>query len=295
MDTLQDAKRELKKVWEDCRPSCDSAEQLFHYTSAEALHGILKDKKTLWLSSVSTLNDASEMLYGARVINKLISGVLRSPPAGRHWTLNLASVTRKRYIGDLAHHSYVACFCSEDDLVSQWSRYGAQGVGFAIGFDRKQLENFFRNQSLPVSYPMPMVYERDRWERSVSCFVLKADDIAKEHDLKGSNYEAFEKEFMLRLFWFALGMKNPSFSEEKEWRIVQVSPRQNGVKFRPARGIIIPYLELSDVPPNVFASVTLGPRVDPKFGVEPMKLFLSRNQLEHVKVRPSKLPIRALP
>jgi hypothetical protein len=99
---------------------------------------------------------------------------------------------------------------------------------------------------------------------------------------------------MFLLFQYTLGMKNTSFSEEKEWRFLQVSPNQNSVKFRPIRGAIVPYLELSGIPPDVFGSVTLGPAVDPKFGIEPMKLFLKCNQLEHVKVRPSRIPLRAL-
>jgi len=139
-----------------------------------------------------------------------------------------------------------------------------------------------------------MVYEIERQKRAVRCFLSKARAIAANHGLLGSDCEKFNDEFHFRLFLYALGMKNRSFSEEKEWRILQVRPDQRGVNFRPARGIIIPFVELSNIPLDVFASVTLGPAVEYGFRVGPMELFLKRNQLEHVKIRTSQIPVRAL-
>ena len=89
-------------------------------------------------------------------------------------------------------------------------------------------------------------------------------------------------------------MKHPSFSEEKEWRILQVGRNPKDVKFRTGRGIVIPYLELSEIPPDVFASVTFGPGHDPEFGVKPMESFLKQNQLEHVRLQASEIPLRTL-
>jgi len=30
---------------------------------------------------------------------------------------------------------YVCCFCEEDDLLSQWRSYGANGTGVSLGFE----------------------------------------------------------------------------------------------------------------------------------------------------------------
>jgi len=141
-----------------------------------------------------------------------------------------------------------------------------------------------------------MVYNKEWQKRPISCFVSKAIAIAEDpsYGLKGNDLDTLG-EFEFLVIQYLLPMKDPSFSEEKEWRILHVSLDQEDVNFRPARGIVIPYLELSAVPPEVFASVTLGPRIDPEFGRKPMRLFLNRNQLEHVQVRSSKIPLRALP
>jgi hypothetical protein len=93
---------------------------------------------------------------------------------------------------------------------------------------------------------------------------------------------------MFRTYLYALGMKKPCFSEELEWRILAVSPDQKGVKLHRARGKIIPYVELSDIPQNVFASVTLGSEVESNNEAELLE-FLQCNQLQHVKVRRSRI------
>jgi hypothetical protein len=285
--------RELKTAWRNCRPHCPSVDPLFHYTSAEGLHGILTTRK-IRLSNVSTLNDASEMLYGRDVISKVLLSRLK----GQDSALNLAAVYQKgtKFVEEgLVSQSYVFCFCSKDDLLSQWRAYGEGGAGFAIGFNRVRLEEYLQKGSLRVSDPMPLVYSEDCQERVVSCFVSKAEDIAAcKYNLTGRGLCEFEKEFAFWLFQYPLFMKHPSFSEEKEWRILQVSRDPKDVMFRPGRGIVIPYLELSDIPADVFASVTFGPGHDPKFGVKPMEFFLKQKQLQHVKVQASEIPLRTL-
>jgi len=293
---LDNAKRELKEAWRDCRPSCASSERLFHYTSAEGLHGIL-EHKTLWLSKVSTFNDTSEMHYGGEAIREVIDEALRSQPRAQNLALDLEAVAEKgkRFVEQLSSHCYAFCFCSHHDRLSQWRAYGAGAAGFEIGFDRVRLETYLASKSLRVSDPMPILYGKRRVRSAAGRFVSEASAIAAkpEHGLKGSDLTNFNDEFGFRLFLFSLATKNPCFSEEKEWRIIQVGFDQKDVKFRPRHGITLPYLELPGVPPEVFVSVTLGPKVDPDFADEPMRLFLRCNELGHVEVRPSKIPLRA--
>ncbi len=296
--SLEDAKRELREAWRDCRPSCASADQLFHYTSAEGLHGILKHKK-LRLSNVSTFNDTSEMRYGWAVIKE----ALASQPGARGSTLNLKAAAEKGgpFVKRLVPCSYAFCFCAEHDCLCQWRAYGGGGAGFEIGFNRATLEAYLEGyssaKSVRVTDPGPMVYNKEWVKGAVNCFVSKAIAIAEDprYGVRRDDLDSFRREFEFLVVQYLLAMKNPSFSEEKEWRILHVSLDQKDVNFRPARGIIVPYLELSAVPPEVFAGVTLGPKIDPEFAPKLMRLFLNRNQLEHVEVRPSKIPLRMLP
>jgi hypothetical protein len=139
-----------------------------------------------------------------------------------------------------------------------------------------------------------MIYDRRRLERAVACFLSKAEAIATRFRLKGSDCEKFSDYFVFRSFLYALGIKKPYFSSELEWRILQVRPDQKDVKFRLDRGVTKRYLELSDIPPKVFATVTLGYKSDSRYEAELID-FLRCNQLEDVKVRRSKVSFRALP
>ena len=293
---LDSARRELEEAWKDCRPTCDSAERLFHYTSLEGLLGIVKHK-TLWLSNVSTFNDTSELHYGGEVIMEVINEALHSQPPGQNLAPDLEAAVEKgkRFIEHLPSHYYAFCFCSDHDRLCQWRAYGAGAAGFEIGFSRSRLEGYLASKRWRVSDPMPMLYGKPRMKKAARRFISKAQAIAgsPEHALKGGDLDKLNDEFAFKLFLFPLAVKNPSFSEEKEWRIIQVGFDQKDVKFRPHHGITLPYLELPGVPPEVFVSVTLGPKVDPDFADEPMRLFLKCNELGHVEVRPSKIPLRA--
>src|SRR5208283_3801418 len=64
--TLSRALDELRRAWEEAAwlESQHAPPELFHYCRVGDFHGITT-KRTLWLSDVLTLNDASEMLYAA--------------------------------------------------------------------------------------------------------------------------------------------------------------------------------------------------------------------------------------
>jgi hypothetical protein len=276
---LENAEHDLEKAWRACRPkSYARAEQLFHYTKKENLLSILRTR-ALWLSNVSTLKDTSELLYGRDIIKE----VLLSRRPAQNSCLNLNGVVEKpQFFESVRSCSYVACFCLKGNLRSQWIRYGAKGSGCALGFNRQILEEHFQKHPLLISDPMPMIYDRRRLERAVACFLSKAEAVATRFRLKGSDCEKFSDYFMFRSFLYALGMKKPCCSNELEWRILQVSRAQKE-----------PHLELSDIPPKVFATVTLGYKVDSKYEAELIDI-LKCNQLEHVKVRRSKVSLRAL-
>jgi hypothetical protein len=280
---------ELKRAWVEeswPEPEHDPAE-LFHYCGVEGFHGIVT-KRTLWLSDVLTMNDASEMLYAREVVDK----VLRSLPSRPDW-LPKGMIGESEFLDLVSSwwRMYVSCFCSKGDLLSQWRGYGAGGRGFAIGFDLARLPDHCSKKQ--ISNPLPLIYDMQEQQKPVLNLTRRACDIASRHDLKPTELEAFGDEFMFRLGTFMPQMKNPSFTEESEWRLLRISPNE-APKFRPAHGVIVPYLELSEIPPDVFTSVTLGPAVEPKFGRRPTRLFLESNGMTHVEVRQSQIPLRVV-
>ena len=286
---LEDAKEDLKAAWlEESPPEPEHPPaELFHYCGVDGFHGIVT-KRTLWMSNVFTLNDASEMLHARAIVDE----VLRSQNSRPAW-LPKGMISESEFL-DLAWSwgMYVSCFCAQGDLLSQWRGYGARGGGFAIGFDLLRLRDHCNNNK--ITNPLPLIYDKEEQRRPALNLTRRASEIGAKHDLKANDFQDFYKAFTIHLITYMPQMKNPAFKEESEWRLLKIRRPDETPKFRPARGIIVPYLELSNIPPDVFKSVTLGPAVEPEFRLRPTKLFLQSHDMTHVEVRQSQIPLRVV-
>jgi hypothetical protein len=131
----------------------DDPQYLYHYTSAGGLAGILSSR-SVWATDTAFLNDASEILYAGEKLESMLIDYrkqieLENPPHG-------SAKDRRRVIAGIAASAltkfmrpeedpfpdestkegatYVACFSTEPDQLSQWRGYG--GLAYSIGFNR---------------------------------------------------------------------------------------------------------------------------------------------------------------
>jgi hypothetical protein len=105
------------------------------------------------------MNDPSEIQYAVRLIESVLADAAKkhdaeleqiapgfihrvtfkwlekiySFPKMKEWTQNAISVF------DEQGGAYIACFCRQPDLLSQWRGYGAVGGGYAVGFVAREL------------------------------------------------------------------------------------------------------------------------------------------------------------
>jgi hypothetical protein len=104
----------------------------FHYTTYSGLLGIV-DSGTLWATNIHHLNDYTEFSHAI----ELARGVL----LGRRMRENLPE-SLLDYVSNLGRienlNIYVACFCENGDLLSQWRGYSG-GSGVSIGFRYDEL------------------------------------------------------------------------------------------------------------------------------------------------------------
>ena len=116
----------------------DDPELLYHYTDARGLLGILTSGH-LWATEARYLNDASELDYTFQLFDEFVTGAIASSPSVLVEMLQQAStVGREAWRDDVL--CFVACFCEDKDLLSQWRAY-AHGVGgYAIGFKRREID-----------------------------------------------------------------------------------------------------------------------------------------------------------
>jgi len=126
---------------------------VYHYTDAKAFAGIV-EKAALWATDFRYLNDSRELIY---TWNPFVSRLRQlSSEAGEYSEAYAAQLTaldlmKSTDLMNFDDSMFVACFTELRDVVSQWSRYGANGHGIALGFDPERI----RGLDVPIFHHTP--------------------------------------------------------------------------------------------------------------------------------------------
>ena len=179
-----------------------SNELIYHYCNSDSFNNICQNK-TIRLSDLFLMDDGLEIKWGYSiwidVANQLIS------------TLGHDFIDKiDKIIHEFGLHSLIisSSFSMKGDILSQWRAYAADGKGFCIGFKAKDLFQ------LPV-YPVKIIYNNKEQIRKIKSAVKFIHENTKEF---GKVF--FELCFQLMVELASL--KNPSFDEEKEIRIIHL-------------------------------------------------------------------------
>jgi hypothetical protein len=296
---------------------------LYHYTTAEGLKGIIENNE-LWATSAYFLNDSAEITYGYGVLKEVLDGwIVKNPRSEQSLSLGLARALRQSFGDDLLnrniiHPIYLACFCEEDNLLSQWRAYGKSG-GYSLGF-KVPADYQFTGQGFkaePTVYTSPWVkVEYDRREQVKKCgeildpaFVILDDsDTARaiatigEHPLFG--YAEILRVLTDLLLDEIVGFKDEAFKLEKEWRLV-VRRREllkqgtdDGGKapvplnFRTSNGMLIPYVKIIPTDPAKklpIACIRSGPMLEKTTTAMSVRMLLDKNGFPNTRVRVSEI------
>jgi hypothetical protein len=261
-------------------------ETLYHYTTLKGLLGIVSSR-CLWASDIRYMNDSAEMKHAADLIKKDIARRI----AEGHPNPKLLNQFQY-WVGhriDHGHMLFSASFRSNGNLLSQWRGYSTHGKGVSIGFDPGLLLECARGQSLQVAR---CIYDPPEQERLVGQVVDAVEALAGEHGEctdralrppDQSYHDIFDRveSDLLRI---AAVLKDPSFKEEEEWRVV--SPvltdfAQAPIRFREGTSMLVPYLEfrLTTEPdaPLTLEHLYLGPSPNSSISMNSLELYLARN------------------
>lgn len=227
---------------------------LYHYTSAEGLCGIMKEKQ-LRASHYSFLNDKQERIGFfeqrlpiilrptiERVVNSLLERGIKtqddidSQGGIEHYrTFMLEKVvehtrnTMLRFINPFILSMSVPPRNPGDGLLSQWRGYG-QGGGYALVFDTRKLgESLSKDQKI-YGYASLNSCDVDYFPADGSGSCSKQDSIANERQIADTVYEAIAKDFTQPMRWTSemftpmmlqsIRYKHHGFEEENEVRFV---------------------------------------------------------------------------
>jgi hypothetical protein len=246
-------------------------DRLWHYTSTEGLLGIVTSR-AIWGTDAEYLNDSQELRYALDHVAKQfrsISERLASRAKGRHAedpdtssaAILSAALSALEGGDEMAPsspvHVFVACFCEDGDLLSQWRGY-ASGSGYALGLDSSALDRaalgYMPDQEVPVrvvglrrvSYGDALLRPR------VDTLVRRAIERPSAHPYVVGDHLA-RGEILPLLAEF----KHPAFAEEQEWRLIATDQYGEPVRFRSGPLGPTPYVEF-----NVgaaLAEVKVGP------------------------------------
>jgi hypothetical protein len=259
-------------------------DEIFHYCDATGLHGIVTSKN-LWASDIFSLNDSSEVEYARRVICDVLSRYDLLSSLKELFSLEGFLDTYKGW------NTHVCCFSAGPDLLSQWRAYGAQGNGFAIGFSTELLK---KERDGPMSFSvLPIVYSRGEQISAIRRLLIEILKIDELTDLAESNPMEVTVQIATALTYMMAPLKDPVFSDEREWRTVITQDVEDLLLFRPTRGAIVPYVKLP-LKPECFTRIVQGPSSHKEFGERSLRKFLCKNGLDHVKVESSAIPLRSL-
>lgn len=243
---------------------------IYHYTTVSGLIGIAT-RRELWASDCRYLNDGTELSYGRNIyfdeVEKLKLG----------HTYRIAGPSLDNF------RVFIACFCEEGDLLSQWRGYGAD-QGYALGFDTAQLQALDFGETCPVQYGIPDPSEYFKNELYWASEPTAHPGVAEWH----------ASQWLLPRL---ARVKHPGFTEEREWRMLKqlavydLKEQGAAIQFRPSSMGPIAYLVIS-FPPECLQEIIIGPGSHTETREAAINDMLQYLDFHDVIVRVSKIPFR---
>lgn len=290
---------------------------LAHYTTLQNLENILYSRE-IWLSNPLFMNDLEEIRFGisegvdAFSNSETIKKALGSPERYQVFIATLNHYLREFEEKHLID-TYVFCLsehdpAEKDGRLSMWRGYGGQGNGAAIIFDSSKINN---NNSNPLQLAKVEYGSVEKRRLFLGGIAGEISNILENIDLHSQEIYLLSHAIFQRLKLFALFTKHHGFSEEKEWRVVYFSDRDEGglmnhmrhyhngprgvepklkLKIEPIEGIFDDSFSLS----NIVSSIILGPSTSSPLAVSSVERMLDKLDHSELKERvyPSSIPLR---
>ncbi|MGA3009922.1 MAG: DUF2971 domain-containing protein [Terracidiphilus sp.] len=221
-------------------------ELLYHYTSIDSFASIIGSSQ-LWASHIRFLNDTSEQrLMWDHARARIEARIRTADDSDRNRLLPFQSLTSS----PLELDDYVLCFSKDGgDNLSQWRGYGGS-AGVAIGIDAEELKKKCSGFTTAQSRNQP---HKMGWAllHAVHYVDPSGDEFSKQLiDSLVDNPEATEREdwlterevFRRRVSLIASSLEHKAFSDEREWRISILQLREDFIRFRTRKSMMIPYV-----------------------------------------------------
>lgn len=262
---------------------------VYHYTSAESflgmLQGISKDRPfpkclTFWATNLAYMNDPQEIKYGEALAKKYI----QKRESESNCRIELKD--KPNPFSLLLEKIFSISFSEERDLLPMWSMYG-NFDGICLGFNLKKNDNFSgcanENEVTRILYGKDSNIET-LYNSIISLCIPK-------------NIYSNIKDIASTILYKVLScfIKHPSYSYEKEYRMIIPECKNEKIKFRCKNGTIIPYIE-HEIPICKLKSITFGPSSRIELIENSMKMLLDSKgiNIDNIAFVKSNIPFRVI-
>ena len=217
------------------------AAPLYHYTGRESVKGILKNQH-LWCFSHSDQNDKEEFSYSLNVARKELKRVTTcGEQFAKEFCICVTDLITKNDLTKI-FNLYLFSVSRNRDSASQWSRYGRDGTGFAIGFAPKLFlpdEPTLSPQANENAHVGLVVYGDEKTTYRHRKVIERAAEftqrvaavnrgLLRSEDTHVEYINAMAKEYIARqLVWRSITSKRNCWASESEVRFVILNQAKN--------------------------------------------------------------------
>ena len=274
---------------------------IYHYTDAVGVIGIVA-RGILWATDIHYMNDHGEADYALRRIDEFLVDRTPADPTTTeaNFTNSARSYLQRFWREGAAPSSFIACFSTNGDQLSQWRAYG-RSKGFSIGFDESALQGLARDRT-GLNFTIRKVsYRQAEQDMLLDAQYVPAFAPIRTGPRSMAEIQGASVGFLLDATRLAPSLKHPAFEEESEIRLhlfLETKDLPQVVKFRDSVMGLTPYVEipLAQSPPHpvdAILEVIVGPQRHPEEAKRAAQQLLACNGLPDVEVRMSEVPLRA--
>jgi hypothetical protein len=232
---------------------------IYHYCSMESFYNIFRGHK-LWLSDATKMNDSKEMNILLDGFKEVVLKEFDDRPFelattfdknktswNEYETRNIIEIFYKKcldeyyYLNGSEYTAFLICFCKQSDILSQWYMYADQAKGVAIGFDRRDVEEFVSKNSHYEFVKVNYINEDDKGElqKNLAVEILKTlkeklprniqsiKTIDRKFNVEWDDETVLEQLFrnlkescFIKLLKESLKCKSKDFEHEHEYRLI---------------------------------------------------------------------------
>lgn len=266
--------------------------ELYHYTDQNGFIGIIGNKN-LWATKVQYLNDNNEFHLALSIAKEQLEKLHKTKRSKNELDrIGRLNATLK----NIKNINMCVCSLSEKgDLLSQWRGYSSGLGGYSIGFKKDILETVALRNNFQLR---KCIYDKKQQVKIIKDLIIET--LSKFSDYEEPNTEFLgcssksSDYFNDQLAKLAPIIKDSSFSEESEWRLISSKGLCLTIlDYRVGRSMLTPYfkIQFKEAFKKALSKVVVGHTPHEKLAISATEMFLYKH-VGNIHVKASLIPYR---